>query len=313
MFPFTLRQLEVFDKICQKNSFREAAEELNISQPAISRQIAALENQLGFKLFARAQGRATKLTVQGMGFRKSLNEFLEAGHRLAANRKDRPDAPTRTYRIYVASHLMEDVVRPKLGELLPIMGGIELDFLPVSPRITSARAFPKYKIDIGLYCVADWETERTAPGTSWLGEVASGVYGHVDFYRENLGIEDVNKLPFILPPRGSPEEQPTIEYLANSAGIVPSNPVAWSVHVDVIRQLVEQGTAVTYLLETMVRPFCKRTVCLWEGGRWTRAFYQAPGVDVRIASVLKEFFLSCIADVDERTKASTLQVREPAR
>jgi len=58
------RQLIHFAEIVKKGSFRSAAKELNLSQPALSRSVQGIEAQLGVKLFDRGQGKV-KLTVFG--------------------------------------------------------------------------------------------------------------------------------------------------------------------------------------------------------------------------------------------------------
>jgi len=63
-FNFDLRQLRTFVTIAQTLSFRKAAEQLHIAQPALSRQIAQLEEALDCQLFDR-QKRQIKLTDAG--------------------------------------------------------------------------------------------------------------------------------------------------------------------------------------------------------------------------------------------------------
>ena len=48
-----LRQLRYFIGIAETENFGEAARNLHIAQSALSRQIAALEVELGFLLFER--------------------------------------------------------------------------------------------------------------------------------------------------------------------------------------------------------------------------------------------------------------------
>ncbi len=52
-----LRQLVAFREVMLTGSVSEAARNLNRTQPAVSAQIAGLEEQMGFKLFARRDGR----------------------------------------------------------------------------------------------------------------------------------------------------------------------------------------------------------------------------------------------------------------
>lgn len=67
-----LRQIQYFQAIVRNNSFSEAAEECRISQSAISQQIKALENELGFSLLERRNRKFT-LTPAGEHFyKKSL-------------------------------------------------------------------------------------------------------------------------------------------------------------------------------------------------------------------------------------------------
>lgn len=67
-----LRQIKYFQSVVKNNSFSVAAEECHISQSAISQQIKALENELGFKLLERNNRKFT-LTPAGEHFyKKSL-------------------------------------------------------------------------------------------------------------------------------------------------------------------------------------------------------------------------------------------------
>ena len=51
MLHFTLRQLQVFEKVANHLNYSRAAEELYLSQPAVSMQIKQLEGHLGLPLF----------------------------------------------------------------------------------------------------------------------------------------------------------------------------------------------------------------------------------------------------------------------
>ena len=59
-----LRQLQAFAAIVDMGGFARAATRLHVSQPALSRQIHALEADLGVALFDRI-GRRVQLTSQG--------------------------------------------------------------------------------------------------------------------------------------------------------------------------------------------------------------------------------------------------------
>lgn len=64
MFHFTLRQLQVFEKVANHLNYSRAAEELFLSQPAVSMQIKQLEAHLGLPLFEQ-MGKKIFLTEAG--------------------------------------------------------------------------------------------------------------------------------------------------------------------------------------------------------------------------------------------------------
>lgn len=59
-----VRELKSFIHVARAGSFNRAAAELYIAQPALSRQIAKLEEEIGVPLFVR-HGRGVRLTAAG--------------------------------------------------------------------------------------------------------------------------------------------------------------------------------------------------------------------------------------------------------
>ncbi len=64
MLNFTLRQLQVFEKVASHLNYSRAAEELYLSQPAVSMQIKQLEGHIGLSLFEQ-MGKKIFLTEAG--------------------------------------------------------------------------------------------------------------------------------------------------------------------------------------------------------------------------------------------------------
>ena len=60
----TLNQILYFRKVARLENYHQAAEELYISQPSLSRSMAALESELGITLFEK-NGRGVVLTNAG--------------------------------------------------------------------------------------------------------------------------------------------------------------------------------------------------------------------------------------------------------
>ncbi len=76
-----IHALEVFVKVAERQGFAAAARDLNISAPAVTRAVAALEDRLGTRLFVRTT-RSVRLTESGERFlrdgRRILSEIEEA-------------------------------------------------------------------------------------------------------------------------------------------------------------------------------------------------------------------------------------------
>ena len=73
----TLNQILYFQKVARLENYHQAAEELYISQPSLSRSMAVLESELGVALFEK-KGRGVTLTKAGQ-------LFLEHADRIAAD------------------------------------------------------------------------------------------------------------------------------------------------------------------------------------------------------------------------------------
>lgn len=67
--------MRIFVRVVERGSFSAVARELNVGQPAVSKQIRALEQYLGGPVFARST-RHLALTDQGQGFYNHCQEIL---------------------------------------------------------------------------------------------------------------------------------------------------------------------------------------------------------------------------------------------
>ena len=77
-----LRVLGYFLAVAREEKFTRAAEQLHVTQPTLSRQIAELEAELGVKLFTRSSHNIV-LTEEGMMLKRraSQSEISSAGRR----------------------------------------------------------------------------------------------------------------------------------------------------------------------------------------------------------------------------------------
>lgn len=143
-----LRHLRYFVAVAQRKRFREASRFLHVSQPAISKTLTQLEQELAVKLFARS-GRTVRLTPQGEVFyEETLRTLKQSDYAAeAAQRAARGEIGSLTlgFCSIAAYGFLPSVVR-QYKELLP---GVRLLFREMNPLQQEA-AFSEGDIDIGI-------------------------------------------------------------------------------------------------------------------------------------------------------------------
>src|SRR3569833_2868708 len=72
----SMKALLAFDAAARHQSFTHAAQELSLTEGAVSRQIASLEGSLGIRLFDRVRNRVT-LTQSGQVYAEQVRNSLE--------------------------------------------------------------------------------------------------------------------------------------------------------------------------------------------------------------------------------------------
>jgi LysR family transcriptional regulator, glycine cleavage system transcriptional activator len=120
-----LNPLHVFDVAARSISFTDAANQLSVTQAAVSRQISTLEDYLGVKLFAR-DARALTLTAEGRRLHREISPAFDAIGLATSEilRKRDPNVVTiQTYPTVIAQKLL-----PHLGKLLESDKRLELHF-----------------------------------------------------------------------------------------------------------------------------------------------------------------------------------------
>jgi LysR family nitrogen assimilation transcriptional regulator len=120
-----IRQLRTFIQVAEMRSINRAAAALHIAQPALSRQIKLLEEELGDRLFARNE-RGVSLTPFGEEMLQRSVDVVRDFDALRSDLSRRSGALTGHVRFGVPKTLMEHFVAPALADFHKVHPGVSM-------------------------------------------------------------------------------------------------------------------------------------------------------------------------------------------
>lgn len=138
-----LNAVRAFEAAARHLSFTRAAEELHVTQSAISHQVKALEEHLGLKLFKR-MNRALLLTDEGQEYlptvRKVFDQLFEATRRLM-EKEARGKLTVSVLPSFAARWLV-----PRLGRFVKSYPEIDVRLMPTGQLVD----FVRDDVDVGI-------------------------------------------------------------------------------------------------------------------------------------------------------------------
>lgn len=121
-------KLRIFHAVAQAGSFTHAGEELNLSQSAVSRQVSALEEDLGAPLFHR-HARGLILTEQGELLYRTAHDVFGKLAMTQAMIQDSKQRPSGELRVTATVAFGSTWLTPRLGEFLDLYPDIRLSLI----------------------------------------------------------------------------------------------------------------------------------------------------------------------------------------
>lgn len=152
-----LHQIRYFLSLSSTLNFTRAAEECNVSQPALSRAISQLEAELGGELFRRER-KLTHLTDLGRAVLPSLRQCFEANQNAKALARDFHKKGQAPLNLALARSVEMDFLSPLLAELGSAFPSMEIKLLRgASNEIVEKLRFGDVEIAIAGPLSEDWE------------------------------------------------------------------------------------------------------------------------------------------------------------
>ncbi len=137
--------MQVFVKVAETSGFAEAARQLNMSPPAVTRAVASLEDQIGARLFTRTT-RTVKLTEAGTRYFDDCRRILADVAEAEAAAGGSYATPTGVLTVTASALFGQDYIAPILTEYLDQNPDVSIRALFVD-RITN---MVDEGIDIGI-------------------------------------------------------------------------------------------------------------------------------------------------------------------
>jgi DNA-binding transcriptional LysR family regulator len=157
-----LNSIRAFEVAAQHLNFTRAAEELGVTQSAVSKQISILEDYIGARLFERLPG-GLGLTLEGRTLKESISPAFTMLNDAFARFSRRPPRST-IFRLATVASFAAQFLVPRLDAFAKSMPDVELEIL-TSDRVVD---FEREEIDLSIrYGPGDWDgliTSALVPG-----------------------------------------------------------------------------------------------------------------------------------------------------
>ncbi len=121
-------RLRIFRVVAEAGSLTKGGDELDMSQPAVSRQVAALEEELGVILFHR-HARGLKLTEQGDHLYRAAQDMFSRLETARTRLIDSTDKPFGDLRVTTTVGLGSAWLTPRLVDFVDLYPDINLQLL----------------------------------------------------------------------------------------------------------------------------------------------------------------------------------------
>lgn len=196
-----LLAMRVFARVAERGSFGQAADELEISRPAASAHVAALEKHLGARLLNRTTRRVA-LTAEGTEFLRRTRRILEELRDAEETLRDTRSKPQGKLRVDVPVAFGRYLLLPALPEFTRRYPNIELD-LRLNDRIVDLVA---ERVDVALRVGPIRQSGIAARRVSQLNVVTCAAPAYLQDHGEPQTPDDLkhHRLLGLTEPSGAP-------------------------------------------------------------------------------------------------------------
>lgn len=249
------QSLTAFLEVADAVSFTRAAERLNLSQPAISKRLHALEQQIGTRLFDRV-GRSVLLTDAGralLPYARRVVQTLEDGRRALSQLN-----VTVSGRLSIGTshHIGLHRLPPVLKRFVLDYPEVDLD-LHFMDSEDACEAVLAGKLELGIVTLPLQPLPKLDSAIIWADPLAVVVApGHPLATRRRLHLEDLAEHPAVLPDADTYTHR-IIRAELETRGIVPRVRLATN-YLETLKMLAGIGLGWSVLPVSMIDDSVRR-------------------------------------------------------
>ncbi len=203
----------IFYVVANHCNITKASEELNISQPAISKSIKNLEEQLGGQLFVRTK-RGVILTEEGKEFYNYIKQAIEYINNAENKFTDLINLETGCIKIGISTTLTKEFLLPYLEEFHSLYPKIDIQIITSLPSDLMSK-LKNGLIDIMVLNLNDknYDNDIDIIKCRKINDCFVVNNKYKDLIGKEIFLKDLNNYPLILQRKGSN----TREFLDNIA------------------------------------------------------------------------------------------------
>ena len=194
-----LRKLAFFQAVVSTGSFKRAAEQSNVSPPALTKGIQSLEQELGVRLFDRRRGNP-RLTFAGTALLGRARRILDEADEIRADMQREQGLETGEIRIGCGPIVMHSIVGRALARFSTQHPGIQMKVVAGNWE-NLTRHLQDYSLDLVAADIGDAGTREEFQVTKLVSEplVWVAAPSHPLATRRQIPFKDLEPFPLAIP------------------------------------------------------------------------------------------------------------------
>lgn len=251
-------QIKVFLEVARHLSFTDAADGLNLTQPAVSAKIKSLESELGTPVFYRL-GRKVELTQVGHFLLAEAPKLIQLEHQLLQTIEEIKKGKVGSLKIACTTAIAEGWLPNLLFNYRQQHPEIQTRCMTFESVESLYRSMTNHQVDIGISDVSfDGLSDITTTCIDTIHYSAFVASNHPLAKQRWLSIQDLKNDPWVILPEGSPSRLVFESRLAELGLSLAEFPRLETVDtISLMRTYMTQGNYLSFASEFEFKSDCQ--------------------------------------------------------